>query len=102
MYSNENMVQLTLYNQTLVFLYEVMCNLLGSHLGFSKHVLMAVPCRFIYSLEEVTDKKTCPCNIFQISQKKNLQWCLYFKITRLYLFTGTLKTCSKKVSNLQK
>ena len=43
----------------LVLVYDTMCSLLGSHLGFSKYILMAVPCRFIHKLEVAIDKKTC-------------------------------------------
>ena len=36
-----------------------MRSLLGSHLGFSEHILMTAACEFIHSFEVAIDKKTC-------------------------------------------
>ena len=46
-----------------------MRSLLGSHLGFSEHILMTALCGFIHSFEVAIDKKTCSWNIFQTSAK---------------------------------
>ena len=45
--------------QKFILIYEAMFDLLGSHLGFPKDILMIVLCRFIHGLEVVIDKKPC-------------------------------------------
>ena len=46
-----------------------MRSLLYSHIGFSEHILMTVPCRFIRSLVVAINKKTYSSITFQTSAK---------------------------------
>ena len=43
----------------MVLVFEVICSLLGSHLDYSEHVIMTVPCRLIHSLKVAINKKIC-------------------------------------------
>ena len=63
----------------LVLVYEVSFGLLGSHLDLPEHIIMAIPCRFIYSVEVVINgkkflKSTCGGNSF--SSKVNIRGIL--------------------------